>query len=87
MTGAAVGHVADILTGAGSDDAPGVVMRVELEPDGHFAIVPGASRHSDSTFLHRGVPVLAIDTELAEELGGRTLDLEEDETDPRLVLR
>ena len=87
VTGAAVDHLAGILSGAGSEEAPGLLMRVEQEPDGHFAIVPGSPRHSDSTFLHQGIPVLAIDSGLAEELGGRTLDVVDDEEDSRLVLR
>ena len=84
MTEAAGAHLAGLLE---RDEAPeDVVARLEQE-EGEIALRRGHAHPGDSAFAHEGRTVLVLHDELCKELADHTLDVEDSDEGPQLLLR
>lgn len=81
LTHAARQHVTELLSQAQA----GEVMRISASPEGiRFGI--DRVRIGDNTFHEGGRCILAIDQMVLRSVSGKTLDVEIDEGQPKLVL-
>jgi hypothetical protein len=69
----------EYLRGAASGLAKDECFRLTRGMGGKIALVTGRPADSDVTFEHENTTVLALEAELAEDLEGRTVDIEERE--------
>jgi hypothetical protein len=69
----------EYLHGAASGLAENECFRLARSVGGKIALVTGLPVDSDVTFEHEKTTVLAVEAELAEDLKGRTVDIEEKE--------
>lgn len=81
VTEAACAHLSALLAEA-PDDA---VVRLAASDDA-LSMFLGDKQEGDETFHHGGRVVLAVESELAGLLGDASIDVEETEDGPQLVL-
>jgi hypothetical protein len=59
------------------DTSDGECFRIEKEGETKLAIVKGRQAEDDVAILHGGAAVLVIEPALADEIGDRTLDVQD----------
>ena len=86
VTETAGAHLAQILSQSEAPQAEGVVVRMFNGPNG-LGLTLDQSRPEDTTFDHDGETVLAMDSELANALDEKTLDVANSEQGRSLTIR
>jgi Fe-S cluster assembly iron-binding protein IscA len=60
-------------------DDSSVGLRLETTSSGQFAVFPDRAGPDDQVVVHEGAVVLLVDRQVAETVGGTTIDYEEDQ--------
>ena len=68
-------------------DDPSVGLRLATASSGQFGIFPDRERDDDQIVEHEGSAVLMIGQQMANAIGDATIDYDESQPDPRLVLK
>jgi Fe-S cluster assembly iron-binding protein IscA len=68
------------------DDAS-VGLRLETTSSGEFGVFPDRKRADDQIVEHQGAVVLLVGQEIAEQVENTTIDYDESEPGPRLVIK
>lgn len=68
-------------------DDPSVGLRLETTPSGQFGVFPDRQRADDQIIEHRGAVVLLVGQEIAEQVEDTTIDYDENQPGPRLVIK
>lgn len=70
----------ELLHGAITELADDECFRLARGTTGQIALIPGQPVQSDITIEHQERTILALESQLAEDLKGRTVDVEEKES-------
>jgi len=85
VTESAKGLLKEILT-AHSDD-PEMGVRLASDPQGQLGLVLGKEEPGDQVVEHQGVKALLVASELAPALEEVTLDVQDTDDGPKLVVQ
>jgi len=67
-------------------DDPSVGLRLGTTASGRFSVVPDRERGDDEVVEYRGSVVLLVGQDIAQMMGGTTIDYDERGPQPRLVI-
>ena len=68
-------------------DDPSVGLRLATAPSGEIGIFPDRERNDDHIVEHQGSAVLLVGQEMANAIGDATIDYDENEPEPTLVMK
>jgi Fe-S cluster assembly iron-binding protein IscA len=67
-------------------DDRSISLRLGTTPSGQFGVFPDRERTDDQIVEHQGAAVLLLGREVAEQVEHATIDYDESEPGPRLVI-
>jgi len=68
-------------------DDPSIGLRLATASSGQFGIFPDRGRDDDQIVEHEGSAVLLVGQEMAQAIGDATIDYDERQPDPQLVMK
>ena len=80
---AACAFISELLTSSEASDESAVRIAIE---ENQLSMKLDEEKPGDETFLHEGKTILLVDAEISQVLDGKTLEFEDTEEGPKLMV-